>query len=114
MIDSKHAADLTDNNTIGNCAALGTTYTGECEDVRAMDDLLVERNLNVPIHIDAAIGDFVAPFNTPQLEWDFRLEKVASINVSGHEYGHVRYESLRRIPLSLSLSLFESLCLSMR
>ena len=37
----------------------------------------------------AASGGFVAPFVVPDLEWDFRLEKVISINVSGHKYGLV-------------------------
>ncbi|MDA4132137.1 MAG: pyridoxal-dependent decarboxylase, partial [Thaumarchaeota archaeon] len=32
---------------------------------------------------------FVAPFLQPALEWDFRLPRVASINVSGHKYGLV-------------------------
>lgn len=32
-------------------------------------------------------GGFIAPFVTPQLVWDFRLERVHSINVSGHKYG---------------------------
>lgn len=31
----------------------------------------------------------MAPFVNPGLEWDFRLEKVVSINVSGHKYGLV-------------------------
>ena len=34
-------------------------------------------------------GGFVVPFVKPELEWDFRLEKVVSINVSGHKYGLV-------------------------
>jgi glutamate decarboxylase len=41
----------------------------------------------VPIHVDAASGGFVAPFLHPDLEWDFRLPQVRSINVSGHKYG---------------------------
>lgn len=89
VIDPKEAVDLCDENTIGICAILGTTYTGEYEDVKAINDLLIERNLDVPIHVDAASGGFVAPFVTPDLEWDFRLEKVVSINVSGHKYGLV-------------------------
>jgi glutamate decarboxylase len=59
------------------------------EDTKAINDLLIERNLDVPIHVDAASGGFVAPFVNPGLEWDFRLEKVVSINVSGHKYGLV-------------------------
>ena len=39
------------------------------------------------MHVDAASGGFVAPFLHPDLEWDFRLPQVKSINVSGHKYG---------------------------
>ncbi|KAI9737598.1 MAG: hypothetical protein M1818_005602 [Claussenomyces sp. TS43310] len=74
---------------IGICVILGTTYTGEYEDAKAVNDLLVERNIDTVIHIDAASGGFVAPFVCPDLEWDFRLEKVVSINTSGHKYGLV-------------------------
>jgi len=31
----------------------------------------------------------IAPFIDPDLVWDFRLERVASINTSGHKYGRV-------------------------
>jgi len=89
VIDPKEAVDLVDENTIGIATILGTTYTGEYEDTKAINDLLVERNMDVPIHVDAASGGFVAPFVNPGLEWDFRLEKVVSINVSGHKYGLV-------------------------
>jgi glutamate decarboxylase len=70
-------------------AILGTTYTGEYEDIKAMNDLLIERKIDVDIHVDAASGGFVAPFVNPGLLWDFRLPKVVSINVSGHKYGLV-------------------------
>jgi len=43
----------------------------------------------VPIHVDGASGGFVAPFLQPELEWDFRVPRVASINTSGHKYGLV-------------------------
>lgn len=89
VIDPKAVVDLIDENTIGICCIMGTTYTGEYEDVKAVNDLLVERNLDTPIHVDAASGGFVAPFVMPGLEWDFRLPKVVSINVSGHKYGLV-------------------------
>ncbi|KAK3168714.1 hypothetical protein OEA41_005162 [Lepraria neglecta] len=89
VIDPEEAVNLIDENTIGICAIIGTTYTGEYEDVKAINDLLVEKNIDCPIHVDAASGGFVAPFVVPELEWDFRLEKVISINVSGHKYGLV-------------------------
>ncbi|CAL8574213.1 hypothetical protein XPA_000180 [Xanthoria parietina] len=89
VIDPEEAVNLVDENTIGICAIIGTTYTGEYEDVKAINDLLVKKNLDCPIHVDAASGGFVAPFVVPDLPWDFRLEKVVSINVSGHKYGLV-------------------------
>jgi glutamate decarboxylase len=89
VIDPVEAVNLVDENTIGICAILGTTYTGEYEDVKKINDLLVEKNIDCPIHVDAASGGFVVPFVNPNFAWDFRLEKVVSINVSGHKYGLV-------------------------
>jgi glutamate decarboxylase len=82
-----------DENTIGVAAVLGTTFTGHADDIRGINKLLVEiksqRGLDVPLHIDAASGGFVWPFLYPDSEWDFRLEQVRSINVSGHKFGLV-------------------------
>ncbi|KFZ02244.1 hypothetical protein V500_00352 [Pseudogymnoascus sp. VKM F-4518 (FW-2643)] len=89
VLDPKETVDLVDENTIGICVILGTTYTGQYEDAKAINDLLDERGLDTPINIDAASGGFVAPFVVPELEWDFRLSHVVSINVSGHKYGLV-------------------------
>ncbi|KAJ5112918.1 Pyridoxal phosphate-dependent transferase major region subdomain 1 [Penicillium angulare] len=89
VIDPAQAVDLVDENTIGICAIFGTTYTGQYEDVKGINDMLVERRLDTPIHVDAASGGFVAPFVIPELEWDFRLSNVVSINASGHKYGLV-------------------------
>jgi len=96
VIDPVQAVDLVDENTIGICAILGTTYTGQYEDVKGINDLLVQRGLDTPVHVDAASGGFVAPFVNPSLEWDFALSNVISINVSGHKYGLV---SPHRFPL---------------
>ncbi len=89
VIDPEEAVNLVDENTIGICSILGLTYTGEYEDTKKINDLLVANKIDCPIHVDAASGGFVAPFVNPNLEWDFRLEKVVSINVSGHKYGLV-------------------------
>ena len=82
-----------DENTIGVAAVLGTTFTGHMDDIAGINDLLVElkdeKGLHVPLHIDAASGGFVWPFLYPDSEWDFRLEQVRSINVSGHKFGLV-------------------------
>ena len=47
------------------------------------------RGIDVPLHVDGASGGFVWPFLYPDSEWDFRLEQVRSINVSGHKFGLV-------------------------
>jgi glutamate decarboxylase len=81
-----------DENTIGVVAVVGTTFTGECDDVAGIDRMLGELRgggLDVPMHVDAASGGFVFPFSDPDFEWDFRLESVKSINVSGHKFGLV-------------------------
>jgi glutamate decarboxylase len=77
VIDPEEAVNLVDENTIGICSILGTTYTGEYEDTKKINDLLIERGIDCPIHVDAASGGFVAPFVNPDLIWDFRLEKVS-------------------------------------
>ncbi len=82
-----------DENTIGVAAVLGTTFTGHADDIPGINDMLVrmknDRGLDVPLHIDGASGGFVWPFLYPDTAWDFRLEQVRSINVSGHKYGLV-------------------------
>jgi glutamate decarboxylase len=110
IIGVDEAMALVDENTIGVVGILGSTYTGQYEPIAALDAALTvlcdERNAgganatsgagdangwfwDVPLHVDAASGGFVAPFLTPELLWDFRLPRVHSINVSGHKYGLV-------------------------
>ncbi|MFI3291005.1 MAG: glutamate decarboxylase [Opitutales bacterium] len=80
-----------DENTIGVVPTFGITYTGEYEDVeaisKALDEYQKETSLDIPIHVDAASGGFLAPFSQPTKLWDFRLSRVKSINASGHKFG---------------------------
>ena len=55
----------------------------------ALDALQARTGIDVPIHVDGASGAMVAPFLEPDLAWDFRLPRVASISTSGHKYGLV-------------------------
>ncbi|GLU18419.1 hypothetical protein SLE2022_347230 [Rubroshorea leprosula] len=93
IMDPEKAVEMVDENTICVAAILGSTLTGEFEDVKLLNDLLTKKNeetgWGTPIHVDAASGGFIAPFLYPDLEWDFRLPWVKSINVSGHKYGLV-------------------------
>lgn len=80
-----------DENTIGVVPTLGVTFTLQFEDVKgvseALDQLQKDTGLDIPIHVDAASGGFVAPFLYEELLWDFRLPRVKSINASGHKHG---------------------------
>ena len=91
VITPEQVLDNVDEDTIGVVAILGTTFTGELEPIAeicaALDKLAADGGLDVPVHVDAASGGFVVPFLHPDLEWDFRLPRVVSINVSGHKYG---------------------------
>ncbi|MFH1653316.1 MAG: glutamate decarboxylase [Pseudomonadota bacterium] len=82
-----------DENTIGIGITMGTTFTGEYQPVKEINDALDKHNKktghDIPIHIDGASGGFILPFLQPKLEWDFRLKWVKSINVSGHKFGLV-------------------------
>ena len=91
-VGADELAPRIDENTIGVVAVVGTTFTGDCDDVAGIDAMLRElagRGLEVPMHVDAASGGFVFPFSDPDFAWDFRLASVKSINVSGHKFGLV-------------------------
>jgi glutamate decarboxylase len=92
-LSAEEAVKLCDENTIGVIPVLGSTFDGSYEPVKdvcaVLDDLQATTGLDIPVHVDGASGAFVAPFIDPDLEWDFRLPRVASINVSGHKYGLV-------------------------
>jgi glutamate decarboxylase len=98
VIGVDEAMAMVDQNTIGVVGILGSTYTGEYEPIAELDTALTAlceshggaaAGWDIPLHVDAASGGFVAPFIQPDLAWDFRLPRVHSINVSGHKYGLV-------------------------
>jgi glutamate decarboxylase len=92
-LDAEQAVAHCDENTIGVVSVLGSTFDGSYEPVKeiadALDQLEQDRGLDVPLHVDGASGAFVAPFLQPEIEWDFRIPRVQSINASGHKYGLV-------------------------
>ena len=92
-LSPEEAVKRCDENTIGVIAILGSTFDGSYEPVEeicaALDAFEQETGIDVPVHVDGASGAMIAPFVDPGLVWDFRLERVASINTSGHKYGLV-------------------------
>jgi glutamate decarboxylase len=92
-LTAEQAVAHCDENTIGVVAVLGSTFDGSYEPVAeicaALDQLQTSTGLDIPVHIDGASGAMIAPFCDPNLVWDFRLPRVASISTSGHKYGLV-------------------------
>jgi glutamate decarboxylase len=92
-LGAEEAAEACDENTIGVVGILGSTFDGSYEPIKdiagALDQLEEDKGLDIPLHVDAASGGFVAPFIQPELAWDFRIPRVQSINASGHKYGLV-------------------------
>lgn len=93
VLDGYGLEDFVDENTIGVVAILGVTYTGMYEPVaqiaEALDRIEESTGLDLRIHVDGASGAMIAPFIQPDLEWDFGIDRVVSINTSGHKYGLV-------------------------
>lgn len=91
VLDTDKIRENLDDNTIGIYVILGSTYTGHYENVEKVSEILdafeKETGNDVPIHVDAASGGFVAPFLHPDYKWDFQLDRVKSINTSGHKFG---------------------------
>jgi len=91
IMSAEEAVKRCDENTMGVIPTLGVTFTCQYEPVQevceALDKLQEETGLDIPVHVDAASGGFLAPFVEPDLVWDFRLPRVVSINASGHKFG---------------------------
>jgi len=91
IITPEEVVKRCDEHTIGVVPTLGVTFTCQFEPVQAvaaaLDRLEEEQGWDIPIHVDAASGGFLAPFCQPELVWDFRIPRVKSINSSGHKFG---------------------------
>ncbi|TWF95343.1 glutamate decarboxylase [Saccharopolyspora dendranthemae] len=108
---------LCDERTIGVVGILGSTLDGRYEPIAEiaaeLDRLQEQRGIDVPLHVDAASGGFIAPFLDSEMLWDFRIPRVVSINASGHKSGMVlpglgwllwRDRSRRRAELGVSIN----------
>lgn len=100
VVTPEQVEEYVDENTTCVVAIMGTSYTGQNDPVEAINDVLIkikndpEKGWDVPLHVDAASGGFIEPFRehtdeAPKLKWNFQLEQVKTINVSGHKFGMV-------------------------
>jgi len=94
-LDPELIRENLDENTIGVFVILGSTYHGsyeKCEEIsNILDAYEKETGHDIPIHVDAASGGFIAPFTHAKAggKWNFELPRVKSINTSGHKFGLV-------------------------
>ena len=93
-LSAEEAVKLCDENTIGVVAILGSTFDGSYEPVAEICDALdalqeADAGSTCRSTSTAPPAALIAPFLDPDLVWDFRLPRVASINTSGHKYGLV-------------------------
>jgi glutamate decarboxylase len=93
ILDPELTANAVDENTIGVVGILGSTQDGRYDPISdiaaALDRVAGQGGPDVPLHVDAASGGFVAPFLDVNTPWDFALNRVVSINASGHKFGLV-------------------------
>lgn len=95
-LDPDRVKENIDENTIGVFVIMGSTYTGHYEPVeeisKTLDEYEERTGIDIPIHVDAASGGFLAPFTHAHAggkKWNFELPRVKSINASGHKFGLV-------------------------
>lgn len=92
IMDPNEIKQFVDDKTLGVVCILGNHYGGQYDPVWDVDKVLSEINeekgLQVGIHVDAASGGFIAPFQDDCPAWDFRLKNVLSISASGHKFGN--------------------------
>jgi glutamate decarboxylase len=90
-IDPEHVREAVDDHTIAVVCIMGNHYGGQYDPISEVNDVINDVNeakgFQVGIHVDAASGGFIAPFQADLPAWDFRLNNVLSISASGHKYG---------------------------
>ena len=90
-VEPEKVREAIDDKTIAVVCVMGNHYGGQYDPVWEVNQVVTEVNkvkcLQVGIHVDAASGGFIAPFQEDLPQWDFRLSNVLSISTSGHKYG---------------------------
>lgn len=91
-VDPQELVKKCNDKTIGVVAILGNHYNGVYDPVWNIDheiqQLNMEKGWQIGIHVDAASGGFIAPFQMPSPPpFDFRLPNVLSMSASGHKFG---------------------------
>lgn len=90
-VEPEQVRSAIDDRTMGVVCIMGNHYGGQYDPVSDVNEVVSQVNatqgFQVGIHVDAASGGFIAPFQAELPAWDFRLSNVLSISTSGHKYG---------------------------
>ena len=90
-MDPQEIAALCDEQTIAVVGILGNHYNGAYDPIWEINNVVeqvnAEKGYQIGIHVDAASGGFIAPFQEGMPPFDFRLKNVLSISASGHKFG---------------------------
>jgi glutamate decarboxylase len=92
-LDTELVKENIDENTIGVFVILGSTYTGHYEPVEEISNILdayqEKTGIDIPIHVDAASGGFVAPFTHAKvcLHSHFPFSTSSNIFPGRHKMG---------------------------
>jgi glutamate decarboxylase len=90
-VGGKELAAHCNERTIAVVGILGNHYGGQYDRIWEINECIEELNRDkgwqIGIHVDAASGGFIAPFQKDLPAWDFRCKNVMSISASGHKFG---------------------------
>ena len=66
-------------------ANLSTTMFGSVDDVNLLGNFFEENELNFKLHVDAAFGGFIYPFNNAQSQFSFQNKYITSFTIDAHK-----------------------------
>ncbi len=84
-VDISAVKKIITKNTVALVGTAGTAELGAVDPIGELSDIALAENLY--LHVDAAFGGLVIPFQKSKLPFDFRLKGVSSITVDPHKMG---------------------------
>lgn len=72
-------------------ANLSTTMFGSVDDIDAITNYLVSRNIVFKLHVDAAFGGFIYPFTNTNSSYTFKNRHITSFTIDAHKMMQTPY-----------------------
>lgn len=92
QVEIESLKELIEPDTVGLVGIAGTTGTGACDNIQALNDLAEDHELY--LHVDAAHGGMILPFleklGLESPTFDFQNRRVSSITIDTHKiFGNI-------------------------